>query len=106
MQVDEPGLSVDVMRVSGGRGDAGIDRLAALPHHDQPIGASRSERAEKFLPRGRERAAGAPEGVRDRRPWRRLRAISGITGINRVELANALIGYHLIPAFGARCIVP
>jgi len=54
--------------VSGGRGDAGIDRLAALPHHDQTIGASLPEWAEEFLPWGRERAAGAPEGVRNRRP--------------------------------------
>jgi hypothetical protein len=104
--MDEPGLSVDVVGVSGGRGDAGIDRLAALPHHDQPIGASLPEWAEQFLPWGRERVVGAPKGVRDRRPRRRLRAISGITGINRVELAKAPIGYHLIPAFGARCIVP
>jgi hypothetical protein len=78
MQMDEPGLSVDVVGVSGGRGDAGIDRLAALPHHDQPIGASLPS-GPKVPPMGAGAGRRRAERRRDRRPRRRLRAISGIT---------------------------
>jgi hypothetical protein len=33
----EPGRAIDVMGVPGAGGDAGVDRLAELPDHDQPV---------------------------------------------------------------------
>jgi len=102
----EPGLAIYIMGVSGSCRDAGIDRLAALPDHHQLIDDPLPEGTEKFLPRRRQRPTGAPKGFRYRCPWRRLRAIFWITGITWIMLAKAPIGRHVIPAFGARCVVP
>ena len=51
MEVGKAGLAIDVMRVAGGGGDAGIDRLAALPDHHEVVDYPLPQRAENVLPR-------------------------------------------------------
>src|ERR1700716_2145366 len=106
MQMREPRLAIDVMGMSGGSGDAGVDRLTALPDHDQLVDEPATKWAEKLLPGRRQRVTAGPKGFRYRCPRRRLRAIFRITGIIWAELAKAPIGHHVIPAFGARRVVP
>ena len=102
MQMGETGLSVDVMRVAGGGGDAGVDRLAALPDHDQVVGASLPQRAEECPPTG----AGAEPSARRNASGTvahdgRFRAISELTGIYpSPSLPRRPSVMHLIPAFG------
>ena len=68
MQMDEAGLAVDVVGVSARGGDAGVDGLAALPHHDEVIDLATTQRAENALPRVRQGTVGAAKRCRYRRP--------------------------------------
>lgn len=59
MQMDETWLAIDVVGVSACGGDAGIDGLAALPHHHEVIDLATTQGAENVLPRTRQGTVGA-----------------------------------------------
>jgi hypothetical protein len=51
VQVGKPGLAIDIMRVAGRGGDAGVERLAALRDEDEVVDRSLPQRPENVLPR-------------------------------------------------------
>src|SRR5262249_20451673 len=59
VQVDEPFVAVDVVRVAACRGDAAVQRLSDLAHHHEIVDRAGAQRAEQVLPWRLERIAGA-----------------------------------------------
>ncbi len=105
MQMGKPGLAVDVVRVSGRGGDAGIDRLSALPDDDEVVDRALPQRPENVLPRPGQGTGGVSKRFRNGRPRGVGAAVSMAECIPN-RLGNASIRHRRIPAFGADCGVP
>jgi hypothetical protein len=68
VQMGKARLAVDVMRVSGERGDAGVDRLAALADQNEIVDGALAQRPENVLPGLRQGTIAGAERFRYRRP--------------------------------------
>ncbi len=98
VQVGKPGLAIDIMRVAGRRGDAGVERLAALRDQDEVVDRSLPQRPENVLPRLGQRP-GTIGAAKRCRHWcprcvpRNVRSTA--------PLGEAPVAHRGIPAFGA-----
>ena len=103
----EARLAVDVVRVSGGRGDAGVDRLAALADQNEIVDGALAQRPENVLPGLRQGTIPGAERFRYRRPrYSGVGAVFTAAGLTLIGPSRAAMRHYQIPAFGACCIVP
>src|SRR5437588_3145132 len=97
MQMVEPGLSIDVMGLPAGCGNAAIERLSALPHDDEIVDDAAAERSEDGLPWCRQKTFAAAERFRYGAPGA---ADIEPTGLVRLAIEPAgCINHVLLPAF-------
>jgi hypothetical protein len=95
------------MGVSARSGDAGIDRLATLPDHNEIIDRALTQRAENIPPGLRQGTIGVAKRFRYRRPRQSgARVILSATSFVSIRLGTASVRHREIPAFGAGCLVP
>src|SRR5690349_21416867 len=68
MQMRQACRSIDVARMTGGRGNASVKRLTDLADNDEIVDGSASERSENVIPRRRQSSARVAESIEERRP--------------------------------------
>jgi len=68
MKVGKAGLAIDVVGVPAGGGNARVDRLPTLSHHDQIVDRAQPQWPENVLPGLGQGTIALPERCRDCRP--------------------------------------
>ena len=111
LEMCQPGHAVDVFRVPGGGGDAGVDRLAELPDHHQIIDQAAAQRPEHITPGCGEGVRAVAEhlgnadpgsvesAVRSAARWTGTQAIAGKTFVPFIFRS----GRHRVMIFGELC---
>src|SRR5262245_7126380 len=101
----EARLAVDVVRVSGRGGDAGVDRLAALADQNEIVDHAFAQRPENVLPGLRQGTIAAAKRFRYRRPGQSGGgAVFTAVGLIAIRPGTAALRHGRIPAF--RSLLP
>src|SRR3954453_11580287 len=98
MQMVEPGLVIDVMRVPADRGNAAIEGLPALPHHDEIVDGAGAERSEDGLPWRRQKPLAAAKRFRYGAPGAADIEVTGLVRLVLQPRAGA-VNHGRLPAY-------